>query len=110
MTGYYMITNTAIDKLNAERVRVGAPKLARYPGMDAAAQDWADEMARADVVAHRPILAPYLGEIVASGAHDATTAVRLWQSSPAHWTIAVNPAYDKVGVGYNNGYWVMVFS
>lgn len=96
--------------LNQERARVGAGPLARYPGMDAVAYDWAAEMARADVLAHRPILAPYHGEIVASGAYDAATAMRLWMLSPPHKEIMLDPRFDKAGIGYNDGYWIVILS
>jgi uncharacterized protein YkwD len=87
-----------------------APPLARYPGMDAVAQDWSEEMARADTLAHRPVLAPYRGEIVASGADTATSAMTLWMNSPPHRQIMLDPRYTMAGIGYYAGYWTVVFS
>lgn len=78
--------------------------------MDATAQEWADHMATTDVLAHRPTVAPYRGEIIASGADTASAAVSLWMASPAHNKIMLDPAYRMAGIGYNSGYWIVVFS
>jgi uncharacterized protein YkwD len=96
--------------MNAERAEVGAPRLARYTGMDATAQDWADVMADADTLAHRPVLAPYRGEIIASGAETASDAMTLWLLSPPHRQIMLDPRYTMAGIGYNSGYWTVIFS
>lgn len=96
--------------LDSTRQEHGAPRLARYPGMDAAAQDWADHMAETDVLQHRPTLFPYTGEIIASGADTATTALSLWLNSPPHRAIMLDPKYTMVGIGYNAGYWIVVFN
>lgn len=104
------ITARLQDILNVERAKIGAPRLARYPGMDGTAQDWADEMARKDTLAHRPILAPYRGEIVASGAETASEALTLWLNSPPHKQIMLDPRYTMAGIGFNSGYWIVVFS
>lgn len=104
-------TEEARLHINAHRQNlVGAPPLARYPGMDAVAQEWAEHMAQTDVLQHRPNIAPYKGEVIASGATDASTAVQLWLNSPPHKQIILNPAYTMTGIGYQDGYWVMVFS
>lgn len=78
--------------------------------MDAVAQEWAEEMARTDVLAHRPQLAPYTGEIIASGADTPETAMRLWMTSPPHREIIFNTTYGKIGIGYSAGYWCVVFN
>ncbi len=104
------ITSRLQDILNVERAKRGAPRLARYPGMDATAQDWAEEMDRKDTLAHRPLLAPYRGEIVASGAHTASEALTLWLNSPPHKTIMLDPRYTMAGIGYQDGYWIVLFS
>ncbi len=90
--------------INGER----SPMLARYPGMDAYAQDWAEQMAGADVLEHSDGL--YSGEVIASGATTASQAIALWKTSPAHWDIITNDAYRMVGIGYSDGYWCVVFS
>ena len=103
------ITNQALAKINAQRSAAGAGPLAVYSGMGGYAQDWAEEMARADTLVHSPHN-PYSAEVIASGASDAQTAVNLWLNSPPHREIILNPAYDKVGIGYADGYWCAVFS
>lgn len=99
----------ALYLLNGARSDAGSPMVARYPGMDAYAQDWADEMARADTLVHSPH-SPYSAEVIASGAEGASAAIRLWMLSPPHRVIILDPDYRRVGIGYNDGYWVAVFS
>lgn len=99
----------ALYLMNGERKEAGAPAVARYPGMDAYAQDWAEEMDRADTLVHSSG-SPYSAEVIASGAVTATQAVDLWMKSPPHRDIILNSAYTKVGIGYANGYWCAVFS
>lgn len=104
-------TYQALYLINGERKEAGAAAVARYPGMDAYAQDWADEMARADILVHSPHN-PYSAEVIAvgSGGMSATQAVNVWMQSPPHREIILNPAYTKVGIGYADGYWCAVFS
>ncbi|MGW6260354.1 CAP domain-containing protein [Streptomyces sp. NPDC055085] len=101
------ITETLRQKLITAR---GGSPLSRYSGMDATVQAWADEMARTNTLAHRPILTPYHGEIIASGATDTATAMTLWLGSPPHRQIILNTTFTRVGIGYNAGYWCVVFS
>ncbi|MER7578162.1 CAP domain-containing protein [Streptomyces sp. NPDC126514] len=103
------LTARALILLVSERADADAGELARYPGMDAAAQEWSEEMARTDTLAHRPRLAPYSGEVIASGSPSADAAVQLWMSSPAYRDI-LDPSFTKVGIGYRNGYWTAVLS
>lgn len=84
--------------------------LARYPGMDGTAQEWAEEMARRDVLMHRPTVYPYSGEVIASGTDSPQRVLQLWLNSPPHKDIVLNPSYDKLGVGYADGYWIMVLN
>lgn len=102
-------TTHALYLINGERREKGAVMVARYPGMDGYAHEWAEEMARADILVHSPH-SPYSGEVIASGATSAQTAVTLWMNSAAHRDIILNPAYNKVGIGYADGYWCAVFS
>jgi uncharacterized protein YkwD len=101
-------THDAWLALNRERAAAGAGPVARYTGMDAYAQDWAEQMAGRDVLEHSRF--PYAAEIICSGADTAAEAIESWRSSQPHWVIAMNPAYTKVGVGFKDGYWVMVFN
>lgn len=87
---------------------MGLPVLSRMS--DSIAQAWAEEMNRRDVLVHRPALAPYSGEIIASGVTDPQRVLQMWFDSPPHRQIALGPSYNTVGVGYSGGYWVMVFS
>lgn len=98
-------TQQALHLINGER----AVAVGRYPGMDAYAQEWAEVMAEADVLAHSPH-PPYSGEVIASGAVTGSQAVNLWMLSPPHRDIILNPAYTRVGIGYADGYWCVVFS
>jgi uncharacterized protein YkwD len=102
-------TYHALFLINGERKEAGAASVARYTGMDAYCQDWAEEMDRADTLVHSPH-SPYSAEVIASGATSATQAVQLWMNSPPHRDIILNPAYTKVGIGYSDGYWCAVFS
>jgi uncharacterized protein YkwD len=85
-------------------------QLARYPGMDAVAQGWADQMAQKDTLSHRTWLAPYSGEVIASGAWTADAALSFWMSIPEDRATILDTDHDKVGIGYNSGYWIAVFS
>jgi uncharacterized protein YkwD len=95
--------------INEHRQNLGMPKLARYPGMDSFAQEWAEEMARTGVLKHSG-LGPYKGEVIASGAYTAEAVVNLWMNSPAHKEIILRSSFTMAGIGYSRGYWVMVFS
>lgn len=99
----------ALYLINGERAKAGLKPLAEYPGMSAYANDWAEEMDRADVLVHSSNN-PYSAEVIASGATSASQAVSLWMNSPPHRDIILNPAYDKVGIGFVDGYWCAVFS
>ncbi|MGW6255453.1 CAP domain-containing protein [Streptomyces sp. NPDC055085] len=101
------LTEALRQRLVAAR---GGAQLARYTGMDATAQSWADEMARTNTLAHRPVLAPYSGEIIASGATDVDTVMRLWLGSPPHRQIIMTTTYTRIGIGYNAGYWCVLYS
>ncbi len=95
--------------LNGERSKAGLRPVAQYSGMGGYAQDWAEEMDRADVLVHSSNN-PYSAEVIASGATSAQRALDLWMQSPPHREIILNPAYDKIGIGYSDGYWCAVFS
>lgn len=99
----------ALYLINGERGEVGAPVTAQYSGMGGYAQDWAEEMDRADTLVHSSG-SPYSAEVIASGAVTAQTAVSNWMQSPPHREIILNPAYTKIGIGYSDGYWCVVFS
>lgn len=104
-------TYQALYLINGERKEAGTAAVARYPGMDAYAQDWADEMARADLLVHSPHN-PYRAEVIAVGTDGmtATQAVDVWMKSPPHREIILSSAYTKIGIGYADGYWCAVFS
>jgi uncharacterized protein YkwD len=78
--------------------------------MDGVAFEWAEEMDRRNVLMHRPTVAPYSAEVIASGTDDPHRALQLWFNSPPHREIVLSPNYDKLGVGYSGGYWIMVFN
>lgn len=104
VTRFTSITDKALEQLNAKR----STPVARYTGMDAYAQEWADEMARTDTLVKSP-MNPYSAEVIASGVTDATIVIDFWMNTPARLDI-LNPAYTRVGIGYADGYWVAVFS
>lgn len=78
--------------------------------MDGTAQEWAEEMDRRNVLVHRPTVAPYSAEVIASGATSAQQVLQIWFNSPPHRDIILSPNYDKLGVGYSGGYWIMVLN
>lgn len=85
--------------------------MARYPGMDAYADAWARQIADRGVLEHSDLDGGnYRAEIIASGAVTASQAMVLWETSPAHRDIMLNPAYTMAGIGYADGYWVIVFN
>lgn len=104
------LTTQAQLILNEHRRNLGLPTLARYPGMDGTAQEWAETMAERDTLVHRPTVAPYKAEVIAAGPTTANDVINLWMNSPAHKDIILDPDYTNLGVGYAEGYWIMVFS
>ncbi len=51
-----------------------------------------------------------LGENLAGGYEHAQQAHVGWLDSAEHCQNIMSADYDKIGVGYTNGYWVVVFS
>lgn len=80
----------ALNFINELRENLGRPLLARYTGMDAAAEDQAD----------RHVL-EYLHDyayVISSG--DGVT-----------WSREVyDPMFTKAGVGYHGGYWILILN
>lgn len=104
------MTNHALYLINGERKEAGLSMVAVYSGMGGYAQDWAEEMDRADVLVHSSNN-PYSAEVIAVGTDGMTAAqaVEAWMQSPPHREIILNPAYNKVGIGHSGGYWCAVF-
>lgn len=101
------------DLTNAERQRAGVAPVGYDPGLMAAAQAHADDMARTDVLAHvgsdgttgdeRLTRSGFAwtawGENLAVGYSAPPDVVAAWLNSPDHRAILLNPQYPVMGVG-----------
>lgn len=49
-------------------------------------------------------------ENIAAGQKTPEQVVKAWMNSSSHKKTILNPDYHKLGVGYNNNYWVQIFT
>jgi uncharacterized protein YkwD len=102
--------------------RAGLPPLARDARLDRAAQLHAENMARQKRMAHvldgrgpvarlcaEGVCRVGVGENVAMGQRTTGEVMQAWMASPGHRT-NVRGQYSRIGVGYSNGYWCVVFA
>jgi uncharacterized protein YkwD len=102
--------------------RAGLPALARDARLDRAAQLHAQSMARQGRMAHvldgRGVAARVcaegvcrfgVGENIAMGQRTTGEVMQAWMASPRH-RANVRGQYSRIGVGYSNGYWCVVFA
>ncbi|CAM5789921.1 hypothetical protein BBOR36S_02477 [Brevibacillus borstelensis] len=50
------------------------------------------------------------GENIAMGQRSAEEVMQQWMNSDGHRKNIMNPNFTKIGVGYQNGYWVQEFT
>lgn len=109
---------------NAERSRAGLPALVSDPALDAAATEWARQLAATCTFAHSTAswrsarVASYgwtsTGENIAAGQPDPSSVVGAWMNSADHRANILGTRYRGLGVGYATGscyrtYWVQIF-
>jgi uncharacterized protein YkwD len=111
-----------VDAFNVERARVGMGPLRLDARLARAAQDWADEMARRNVLDHGNYwgrihaVTPSAtdgGEDVAAGQASVAAVMQGWMASPPHRANILAYNYNLVGVGRADGdgkaFWVADF-
>ncbi len=92
-----------VNAINAQRVAHGRPRLAVSATMTAAAQRWADQMARSNRLYHNPGLASsvsnwkYLGENVGVGYSDSSLEGAFYASAP-HRANMLDRDFTEIGV------------
>lgn len=109
---------------NAQRAQAGLPALVSDPALDAAAAEWAQQMASSCSFAHSTSewrnsrVAAFgwvaTGENIAAGQADASSVMSGWMNSSGHRANILNTRYTGLGVGFATGschrtYWVQIF-
>jgi uncharacterized protein YkwD len=102
--------------------RAGLPALVRDARLDRAAQLHAENMSRQQKMAHvldgrgvgarvcaEGICRFGVGENIAAGQRSTGEVMRAWMASPGHRD-NIQGRYSRIGVGYSNGYWCVVFA
>jgi len=94
-----------LDRINAERARVGVPPLREDPELTALAQAWADQMAATQRPGHPPDITRgfstewlQVGDNFAFGPNVDSNWSQLL-ASPVHHGNIVNAGYTQVGIG-----------
>jgi uncharacterized protein YkwD len=104
--------------VNDRRRTAGVPPLPANARLTAAAQGWAEAMARSGVLGHGDFVgriraAGYLGmvlsENVAAGQQTAADVVADWMASPGHRANLLNLSFTDVGFGRAGNFWVADF-
>jgi len=98
-----------LEAINAERAKAGLTALTADPGLDAAAQEWAQTAARRRSLSHRKDLKPLmlrggwstLNENIytGTGAMSPARIVRAWMASPGHRKNLLAPRITAAGLG-----------
>ena len=109
---------------NAQRTQAGLRPLVSDPALDAAAAEWARQLASSCTFAHstaqwrssRVAASGWVatGENIAAGQPDAKSVMTAWMNSAGHKANILDSRYTGVGVGYATGscyrsYWVQIF-
>lgn len=109
---------------NAQRAQAGLPALVSDPALDAAAAEWAQQLASSCTFEHSTSawrssrVAAFgwvaTGENIAAGQPDAASVVSGWMNSSGHRANILDTRYTGLGVGYATGtcyrtYWVQIF-
>lgn len=103
----YTLRAQVISLINQQRALAGVNELVSNSGLSTQCQNWSTHMASVNVLSHSS--SGYLGEIIASGATSAESALQLWLGSTPHRDIMLDPRYREIGSGYVNGYWTVQF-
>lgn len=109
---------------NAQRTKAGIPALVSDPALDAAAAEWARQLASSCTFEHSSSewrnsrVAAFgwvaTGENIAAGQPTASSVVTGWMNSSGHRANILDKRYTGLGVGYATGtcyrtYWVQIF-
>lgn len=110
-----------VAAINAERAKFGLGPLSIDPGLMRIAQEWSEQMAKADTLAHGNFAARITsvhprvaaGEDVAEGYSDAASVVVGWMKSPPHRANILG-RFSHIGVGVGTSrnrhiYWTCDF-
>jgi len=102
--------------------RVGLPALVRDARLDRAAQRHAENMARQGRMAHvldnrgvgarvcaEGVCQVGVAENIAAGQRSTGDVMQAWMASPVH-RANIKGRYSRIGVGYRNGFWCVVFA
>lgn len=114
-----------LNLVNTYRAQNGLGALTLDPSASAAAQAKADDMAAkgyfshtsptygtpAQMLASFGVRYSYMGENIAKGYTDPQTVMNGWMNSAGHRANILNPAFTKLGVGYNASAntWTQIF-
>lgn len=104
-----------LERVNAERSKMGARALVLSETLSQAAQAHAADMARRKYFSHQspegcgmadrvafyaPRERTTLGENIAMGQRDPRAVVAAWMASPGHRANLLNPDFEELGVGH----------
>ena len=97
-----------INHTNAYRQAHGLRPVRANGALNALAQDWANQLVRADKLSHRPQHWNYYPSNIPAGGENVLQAwsdysdallVKLWYESPGHRKIMLDPRAKTIGVG-----------
>lgn len=91
-------TGWRCDTVNAYRADHGLPPLDQAATLQQSAGAWARRMAATGVLAHSGATTPGLGEVVCEST-DWRSCLTLWDESPHHRAILLDPDARRVGIG-----------
>lgn len=120
------IRQQILDLVNAERQKAGLQPVVRESRLETAAQSHAQDMASRNYFEHNtpegqtptqqmqnagyPLTGRWsTGQNIARGQTSAQQVMQDWMNSPGHRQNILNPAFQELGVGYVNNYWVQDF-
>lgn len=112
------------DALNAVRTQAGLGSLRADRSLTAAAQAYAEQMARSGHVQHTGAdgstqitraqragcQTRFVGENIAWGQRSAQATFEGWLASPGHRANMLGPNYGIYGLGQSGGMWVIMFA
>lgn len=91
-------TGWRCDTINTYRADHGLPPLDQTAALQHAAGAWARHMAATGILAHSGATTPGLGEVVCEST-DWRSCLTLWDESPHHRAILLDPDARRVGIG-----------
>jgi putative cell wall-binding protein len=117
-----------LTSVNSQRASASLPALRSDATLDAAAQEWAETMARTAAETNNPRYLEHSssewraaripagwrsnGENIALGYRSSADVMAGWMNSPGHRANILNTSYTRLGVGHVAGtnYWVQIFA